>query len=46
MFDLPEHFKMGLTVDGQGPARDEDLDHYGCWCGDPDCDRWVGTWLE
>lgn len=41
MMDLPEHIRFPLTVDNRGPAlTDEDFDHWGCWCGDPDCEKW------
>lgn len=43
MYDLPEHLRMGLTKDGQGPVlseEDPDFDHYGCWCGTPGCEKW------
>lgn len=40
MYDLPEHMKFPLTKDGQGPATDSDFDHWGCWCGNPDCIKW------
>ena len=36
---LHVHVRIGLTEDGQGPADppDPSFDHWGCWCGDPDC---------
>lgn len=33
MYDVPEHFPMGVTAKGQGPTDDADLHHYACWCG-------------
>lgn len=41
MFDLPEHYPIGLTRDNQGPAYGKELDHMGCWCGDPECKKWA-----
>lgn len=40
---LPVHLKMGLTVDGQGPADppDPNFHHWGCWCGDKNCKKWL-----
>jgi hypothetical protein len=48
MFDLPEHFQIGLTINGDGPVEAEhpDFARWGCWCGDRNCERWVGTWRE
>lgn len=43
MYDLPEHLKFPLTKDNEGPAFDEDFDHWGCWCGDPECHEWEGA---
>jgi len=42
MYDLPEHLKIGLTVDNKGPADppDPNFHHWGCWCGDPECKKW------
>jgi hypothetical protein len=41
MFELPKHQRIGLTVDGYGPADppDPEFDHWGCWCPDPNCMR-------
>ena len=40
MYDLPEHFKLGVTKDGRGPATPSEPDFagYACWCGDPACE--------
>jgi hypothetical protein len=40
MFDLPEHYKMGVNAKGQGPVMwdEPDYDHDECWCGDTACE--------
>ena len=42
MYDMPEHVRMGLTVDNLGPVMEweSDFDHWGCWCGRPNCREW------
>jgi hypothetical protein len=35
---LPVHLPFGVTVDGRGPAPDDEADHWVCWCWDPDCE--------
>lgn len=37
MYDIPEHCWISLTEQGNGPAYDEEFDHWGCWCGDTAC---------
>ena len=39
MFELPEHLRMGVTAEGQGPVCEDEpeFDHWTCWCGEPDC---------
>lgn len=39
MYDLPEHLKIGVTVNGEGPVEPPSLafDHWACWCGRPGC---------
>lgn len=36
MWDLPDHFQMGMDADGHGPVDDVDADHFVCWCADAD----------
>lgn len=40
MYDLPDHFRMGVNADGQGPVmeNDPDFDHHICWCGESTCE--------
>jgi hypothetical protein len=33
MYDVPEHFPMGVTADGRGPTDPDPPHHYACWCG-------------
>lgn len=42
MYDVPEHFPIGVTADGVGPVdeHDEDYDHTTCWCSNEDCELW------
>ena len=42
MYDLPDHMKIGVTKDGNGPVDDQDpdFDHYACWCGKPGCQKY------
>lgn len=39
MYDLPEHVWIPVTVDGNGPAYDDEFDHWECWCGDVGCEK-------
>lgn len=43
MFDLPNHFPMGVNAKGEGPVmKDEpEYDHEECWCGDSTCTRYM-----
>ena len=34
---LPVHAIFPLTADNEGPATGQDIDHFGCWCGDAKC---------
>jgi hypothetical protein len=38
---MPLHMRMGLTKDSNGPTDDYEFDHWGCWCGDKDCEEWM-----
>lgn len=43
MPDLPEHVRIGVTKDLQGPVLSEDdpeFDHWACWCGRPGCEEY------
>jgi hypothetical protein len=40
MIPIPKHQRIGLTVDGNGPAFGDNFHHWGCWCSDPDCTEW------
>lgn len=42
MPDLPEHVRIGLTVDGEGPVQDNEpeFDHWACWCGRDGCEEY------
>lgn len=42
MFDLPEHLRMGLNKYDQGPVEENspEFDHWGCWCGNADCQEY------
>lgn len=44
MYDVPEHFPMGVTSKGEGPADDPEVHHYVCWCG-KDC-YWQRAFAE
>ena len=39
MFDLPEHFPIGVNKESQGPVMENepDFDRIVCWCGDDSC---------
>lgn len=39
MYDLPEHLKIGVNIDGDGPVEESEpgFHHYVCWCGRPGC---------
>lgn len=39
MYDLPKHLRMGFNRDDKGPVEENsvEFDHWGCWCGDQDC---------
>lgn len=38
MMRVPEHLRIPVTKDGQGPAQGADIDHWACWCPDgADC---------
>jgi hypothetical protein len=39
MFELPEHFLIGVNINGDGPIdeNDPEFDHMTCWCSDPFC---------
>jgi hypothetical protein len=36
MYDMPEHWLIPVTEDGQGPALDDDVHHFVCACGNDD----------
>jgi hypothetical protein len=39
MFDMHEHFPIGVDADGQGPLQEHDPRYARtvCWCGTPGC---------
>jgi hypothetical protein len=37
MWDLPEHFPIGVDSGGNGPAEGDDIDRTVCCCGDVEC---------
>lgn len=39
--DMPEHFPMSVDSQGRGPAEGSDFDHWICWCGTPECRKWL-----
>lgn len=41
MDDLPEHWAMWVDKDGNGPAVGDAGVKVVCWCGDPDCTKYV-----
>ena len=47
-FDQPEHFRIGVTVDGYGPVEPDDPAFVGwaCWCGRRGCQLYRVTELE
>jgi len=39
MYDIPEHFYMGFNDQGEGPAADDEVVLWSCWCYEGlDCD--------
>lgn len=40
------HLMIGLTINGEGPAEGKDFHHFACWCCDPYCGKWRGTWND
>lgn len=42
MWELPEHFPIGVDAEGLGPVSpdEEEFDRYLCWCGDDECVLW------
>lgn len=41
MYDLPDHLWIGLTSKDRGPVDPDEpeFDHWGCWCGEENCDK-------
>lgn len=42
MIEPPEHFPIGIDLNGNGPVDPDSPDHCEtiCWCIDPDCQEW------
>ena len=40
----PEHCKIGINANGDGPVMEDDPDfvEYVCWCGVVDCHEYEG----
>lgn len=40
--ERPIHLPMGFNKHGRGPVAENspEFDHWGCWCSDPECERW------
>lgn len=35
---MPVHlYPFPVTEDGEGPATGDEIDHFTCWCPDPEC---------
>ena len=44
---LPVHLLIPVNANGQGPVSDEETVGYVCWCGTPNCDKWLDDkWLD
>lgn len=53
MYDEPEHFPIGVTVDGHGPVEPgndapgyDRFHHWECWCGQAGCTEHVSVLVE
>jgi hypothetical protein len=42
MFDLPEHFPIGVDKNGNGPILEDEsqFDHIECWCSNNQCEKY------
>jgi hypothetical protein len=45
MFELSEHFPIGVNRNGDGPVDENEPDYLKtvCWCADPDCRKHLET---